>query len=203
MSDYARPTSEEFRAAALENFGFLSSVHGFRLAQSKLPYDPNFSALFTCGYGFIAVEGISYGFALAVRLGTLNSVGAVEQAVYLNTLLKMRDPTLALPRFGGTRGQVDEMAFSAQVLVTTAPDVLAGDFSVVRVAALVEKEAAEAYRLEQAKADHSRLASQASAEFHSGNYAQAAALLSRIDGVLTPAESALLALTTKRAKGTR
>jgi hypothetical protein len=199
MNTAVAPSLAQFQAAALEHFGFLLTEHRFQLAQPPSELPQSFIAYFAKPGAYVAVIGYSYGFALDVELGPLRPDGTPSERISQLLLMRLRIPEYLAPRFGGERGQIEQMRFMASALPLCGADALSGDFSVLPVVKALQKElqqeAEEAYREQEL----SRASAQASVAFHAEEYAKAVALLRPFESELSKAQAAMLRLAISRS----
>jgi hypothetical protein len=194
MNTAVAPSPAQFQAGALEHFGFLVRDHGFQVSQPPVELPQSFIVYFAKPGAYVAVIGYSYGFALDVELGPLRPDGTPTERVSQWILMQLRTPEHLAPRFGGERGQIEQMRFMASVLPLCAADALRGDFSVLPSAKQLRQNLAQEAEDEHRRRELSRASAQASDAFHAGQYARTVALLQPFQSSLSRAQAAMLRL---------
>jgi len=199
MNTAVAPSAAEFHAGALEHFNFLIRDHGFLVTQPPSELPQSFIVYFAKPGAYVAVIGYSYGFALDVELGPLHPDGRLSARMSQHLLMRLRTPEHLAPRFGGDRGQLEQMRFLASVLPLCAADALDGDFSVLSAAKALEQELKQEAEATYRRKELSRAYARASEAFHAGEYARAAVMLRPFESELSKTQAALLRLALSKA----
>jgi hypothetical protein len=203
MIAYHVPSPAEFRIGAREHYAFLCHEFGFADGSGPEWADPKFSVCFWKGSLYVLIQGFSYGFALGTCIGRHDAQPSRPSELTLGFLVRTRRPDLLAPRFGGERGQLQEMIFQARALRETAPDFLAGDLTCWNSVLSAQAEESSRIRRETEASDRrqalDRATAQASTAFRLGHYRTTAALLQPHEASLTKAAAAMLMLALKRS----
>ena len=119
------PTLGEFLDAGRHEFGFLVAEFGF-VEQSEPDSRANpFSLCFLSATTVVRVEGIQWGLGLQVLLGRVTQISGAPSCVPLWAIIEVRAPNTER----SVAGQLQQLAFYAEMLRLHAADVLRGDFS--------------------------------------------------------------------------
>ncbi len=128
----ARPTPDEFRAAAREAFGFLVADHGFREERVARGSHNPVAVWFVNDTTRVVVEGINYGRNARVAVGRAGPIRSFENndlgdlASVRRSDLALTDEQVEVERAAGQLGQIPRLA---ELLRACGAEVLRGEFS--------------------------------------------------------------------------
>lgn len=187
---FAAPHPDEFIACVRREFSALTRDYGFaEIPNNARRYYNPVSARYENTSTLVIVEGIAHGFGTSIQLGRLpQPAGELDNTWFFWPLAELRQPK-DYDLYRQTLGQLNQLPLLADLLFSSASDILRGDLRMVPYIQQTVDEHIEKQRILEAKRELNCTIQLADDAFREKRYTEVVTLLTSHEAVVSPGQS--------------